>query len=147
MLFILIEHGYFKALLNINGVYSTTVTYISATVMKLFVALTYNSNFIYLPNASLEIKFGCNGLESIILYISAVLAYPASFKQKAYGLIIGFIVINIINIVRISLLGYVLMNHKPAFDIMHSYVTQNIMIVLVFFIFIVYLNIISKLDE
>jgi len=72
---------------------------------------------------------------------------PASFKQKVYGLIIGFIVINSINIVRISLLGYVPINHKPVFDIMHSYVTQNIMIVLVFFIFIIYLNSISKSDE
>jgi len=143
-LFILIEQPYLKNLLHINSSYSILVTKISATLMESFTTVIHRSNFIYLSNATLDIKFGCNGLESIILYISAIFAYPASIKHKIYGLIIGFIIINIINILRILVLGHVLLNYTEAFDVMHNYVTQNIMIVFVFLLFILYLRLIDK---
>lgn len=75
------------------------------------------------------------------------MAYPASWKERGYGLLIGLIVINVINIVRIVILGYVLMNHKSIFDVMHNYITQNIMIVFVFLLFLVYLNLIGDENE
>ncbi len=146
ILFTLVEYSYFQSLLQINSIYSTLVTRLSAAAMEPFVALTYSANFIYLPGETLEIKFGCNGLEAVMLYISAILAYPASLKNKIYGLIIGFIVINIINIIRVMILGYVILEYNPYFDMMHTYVTQNIMIVFVFFAFIVYLHIIENHD-
>jgi len=139
-LFILIEQSYFKSLLNINGYFSEFVTAISANVMMLFTTVSYENHFIHLSNGSLEVLFGCNGLESIILYIAAILAYPASKQAKVYGFIIGFVVINIINIFRIVTLGYVHLYYQSIFSVMHDYITQNIMIVLVFVVFVVYLN-------
>ena len=146
LLFTLIELEYFKNLLQINPTYSAVVAKVSAFAFTPFVEASYVGNFIHLPNATLDIKFGCNGLESILLYIAAILAYAATLKQKLYGLVIGFIVINVINIFRILVLGYVLLEHKDMFDIMHHYVTQNIMIVFVFMVFIVYMRLIET-DE
>jgi len=147
LFFILIEHKYFQSLIDINGLFSNSVTYFSANILELFVPLTYDRYFIHLPNGSLEVLFGCSGLESVLLYLSAILAYPAFNKERLYGFIIGFIVINIINIVRIVALGYVFVYHHSIFDITHDYITQNIMIVFVFLVFVVYLNWIGDKDE
>jgi len=145
--FILIEQSYFKSLLNINGYFSQIVTAISANIMMLFTTVSYEGNYIHLSNGSLEVLFGCNGLESIILYIAAIFAYPATLREKGYGLLIGFMVINIINIFRIVSLGYVHLYHQSIFGVMHDYITQNIMIVLVFVVFVVYLNWIGEDEE
>ncbi|MFA6136688.1 MAG: exosortase/archaeosortase family protein [Sulfurimonas sp.] len=145
--FLLIEHDYFKSWLQINALYTVWVTLISAKMMSLFVSLQYDTTFIHLPTLSLEIKFGCNGLESIVLYISAVLAYKATLKEKLYGLGIGLLSIYAINISRIMVLGYVGVNHFEYFDVMHTYITQNIMIVLVFFVFLIYINFVKSHEQ
>ena len=142
--FMLIEYSYFESVLHINGVYSFWVTKVSALTMNLYTPVSYDNSFIYLKHATLEVKFGCNGLESLLLYVSAVLAYPATFKQKGIGVLVGFLVINIVNIFRIMVLGYVLIEYPDMFDVMHSYVTQNIMIVFVFLLFLIYLNLIES---
>ncbi|MBN2824678.1 MAG: archaeosortase/exosortase family protein [Campylobacterales bacterium] len=124
-LFILIEQSYFQSLLNINGYFSQIVTTISANIMMLFTTVTYEGNYIHLSNGSLEVLFGCNGLESIILYIAAIFAYPATHKEKVYGLLIGFVLINVINIIRIVILGYVHLYHHNILGVMHDYITQK----------------------
>jgi exosortase/archaeosortase family protein len=147
LLFLLVELDYFKNYLDINGIFSQNITILSANILELFMSVSYSQHYIYLSGGNrLEILFGCNGLEAILLYVSAILAYPATYKAKLYGLIIGFIVINLINIVRIVLLGYVLEYHHDMFGVMHDYITQNIMIVFVFLLFIVYLNLIGSKD-
>jgi exosortase/archaeosortase family protein len=144
LMFILIEQSYFKSLLHINDYFSQIVTAISAKAMMLFTSVSYEGNLIHLSNGSLEVRFGCNGLESNILYLGAILAYPATKKEKLYGLVVGFALVNIINIVRIAVLGYVHLYYYDVFDIIHRYVTQNIMIVLVFLLFSGYLLWITK---
>lgn len=146
LFFVLIEVSYFESFLHINSVYSALVTKISAYAIGLFTTVHYAGNLIYLPNATLEVKFGCNGLESLLLYFSAILSYPATLKQKSLGLLAGFVIVNLVNIVRIMVLGYVLIAYNDMFEIMHTYVTQNIMIVFVFLLFIVYLNFLDKDD-
>ena len=44
-------------------------------------------------------------------------------------------------------LPYVFVYHHSIFDITHDYITQNIMIVFVFLVFVVYLNWIGEEDE
>ncbi len=69
--------------------------------------------------ASVKIAGGCDGLEATALFLAAILVFPLPFKFKWPGLLIGFVVLSIVNIVRIAGL-YLTQKYWPeAFDFMH----------------------------
>jgi len=139
--FVLTGYEPLVELLKIDYFYTQAVTQISAALISALGIETHVSGiFIHLRHATLEVKFGCNGLEAVLLFIAAVLAYPATAKQKLFGLALGFVVIEFFNIIRIAVLGWVLEYHPSVFDTMHTYITQSIMIVIAFLAFIFYLQ-------
>lgn len=107
----------------------------------------YSGSLIILPNISLNVQFGCNGLEAVMIYAVAILAYPASWKKRIIGIILGFIIIQFFNILRIVFLIYSSIHFKKLFEFMHIYVAQGIMIALSLGVFFLYLNYISNKTE
>lgn len=64
------------------------------------------------PCFSVNIQNGCNGLETVLFLIAAVLAFPASAGQKAIAALIGILLIQAINLIRVVTL-YIVGCHKP----------------------------------
>jgi exosortase/archaeosortase family protein len=128
-------------IINIGKVYNHFVV-VSLSKMLNAVGLhcTYQGFVIMLPTVSLDVKFGCNGLEAVMIYSIAVLAYPAGWKKKLTGIVAGFIVIQIANFLRMIMLAYSGMHLKNLFDYIHIYIAQGVMIALALGIFFVYLN-------
>lgn len=83
-----------------------------------------------------SIEAGCNGLEAFIILIAAVMAFPASWKDKLIGLVAGFFAIQILNVVRVISLFYIGQWNKEIFDFAHHYVWQALIMldVLVFWL-------------
>ena len=92
-------------------------------------------------------KFGCNGLEAVMIYCVAVLTFPATWKKRFYGIILGFLVIQVLNLIRIVALAYAGVYHRELFDIVHLYVAQGVMIAVALGTFVLYLNYLSHRDE
>ena len=87
--------------------------------------------------ASVNIENGCNGLEAVAILAAAVLAFPASWRQRGLGLLAGITGIQLLNIVRTSSL-FLFLKYKPDwFQILHTGVWQTLLVVaaLGFFIF------------
>lgn len=63
----------------------------------------------------------CNGLELFILYIGFILAMPASIGRKLVFGIGGLAVIHIVNLLRCSGLGLVIISMQKYFDFAHHY--------------------------
>ncbi len=59
---------------------------------------------------------GCDGIEAVIILVAAVLAFPAPWKHKLAGLVIGFFAIQALNLVRIISLFYMGQYSQIAFD-------------------------------
>ncbi len=93
-----------------------------------------------LPNLALDVKFGCNGLEAVIIYSIAVLAYPAAWTKKLIGIVAGFFVIQTANFLRMIFLVYSGIHFKRLFDYIHIYIAQGIMIALALATFFIYLK-------
>ncbi|MCI0531078.1 MAG: archaeosortase/exosortase family protein [candidate division Zixibacteria bacterium] len=81
------------------------------------------------PEASLNIGTGCNGIEAVVIFISAILAFPTGWKNKMWGLLWGFAGIFIINQSRV--IGLFLINlHAPQYlDLAHTYIGQTYVII------------------
>jgi exosortase/archaeosortase family protein len=96
--------------------------------------------FLRLPNASLAIKFGCNGLEAILILAAGILAFPGAWKRKAVGLLAGAALLQVFNWIRIVLLAISSIYFPSVFDIIHLYIAQGIMIILSLVFFVIYIS-------
>ncbi len=134
-----------KNMIDINNIYTRMVVKFSVALINFFGEVkAVSGSIIQLKDLSLDIQFGCNGLEAFMIYIAAVLSFPASLLNKSSGIIIGFIVLQIINIIRIAGLGLVGIYLKDYFHYFHVYVAQGMMIVVSFVIFLLWLQYVSN---
>lgn len=91
----------------------------------------FHDRFIAAPNISIEIIEECTGLYEIVIFSAAVLAYPATRREKIIGFAGGVILLYVLNIVRMVLL-VVVGNIKPGwFDFFHIYFWQVTMILMI----------------
>lgn len=71
---------------------------------------------------------GCDGIEAVIILVSAVLAFPSPWKHKLVGILIGFIAIQALNLVRIISLFYMGQWSQTWFDWFHLYLWQALIV-------------------
>jgi exosortase H (IPTLxxWG-CTERM-specific) len=137
-----------RNVIDVNGAYSNAIVIATAKILELFgITSTYHGSLINLPSISLDVEFGCNGLEAVMIYCVAVLTFPASWKNRIYGIVLGFLVIQVLNLIRIVALAYAGVYHRELFDLVHLYVAQGVMIAVALGTFVLYLNYLSHGDE
>jgi exosortase H (IPTLxxWG-CTERM-specific) len=77
---------------------------------------------------TMDVRNGCNAVETMMLFAAAVLAFPASGRWRAIGVAIGLPLIQAANIVRLATL-YWIGSRRPAwFEVFHIGVWQTIII-------------------
>jgi exosortase family protein XrtF len=69
-----------------------------------------------------SIEDPCNGLELMILYAGFIICLPALLRDKLIYIIAGIILIHIVNVIRCSGVGYVILNYPAHANFTHHYV-------------------------
>jgi exosortase H (IPTLxxWG-CTERM-specific) len=139
--FLLIALKPVQNVIDLNGLYTKGVVILTSKILEvLTIPSTYQGSVIKLPSIALDVRFGCNGLEAVMIYSVAVIAFPASWKDKLMGILGGFLVIQVINILRISSLAYSAIHFKDLFEYIHIYIAQGMMIAVSLGVFFIYLN-------
>jgi len=87
-----------------------------------------------------RIERGCNGLEAVIILFSAIFAFPAPFKNKLIGFVIGFFAIQLLNLVRIISLFYLGQWNYTAFEWFHLYLWQALIILDALVVWLIWLR-------
>ena len=100
--------------------------------LKLFgMATRVSGTIISLPNFSVEVVGECTGLYEMLIFLAAMIAYPAGWKKKLMGAALGIPFLYAINIVRMVFI-MVMVNWSPkTFDFMHMYFWQVAMILII----------------
>src|SRR5271163_1601113 len=75
-----------------------------------------------------EMRDGCNGINVMLLLWAAIVAFPAPWKLKAYGLAIGTLAIQLLNLVRFISLFYLGQYSATWFEFAHSYLWETLLI-------------------
>lgn len=73
---------------------------------------------------AVSIEAGCNGIEASLILIASILAFPATWKQRAAGAAAGLVAIQVLNIVRLVSLFYLGQWSLRAFEWAHLYIWQ-----------------------
>ncbi len=111
--------------------FTAAIAHVSAFIMQLFdhhVTARNNDIVSAVSGSGIRIVAGCNGVEAVLILVSAVLAFPAPWKHKLAGIGIGFIAIQGLNLVRIISLYYLHEWNRVWFDWFHLYLWQALII-------------------
>lgn len=90
--------------------------------------VTVSGTMITSPRFGVNINNGCNGVEAMLILLASIVAFPATMKARAAGLLLGAIAVQLLNAVRIVTL-YLLGAYQPRlFDLFHTAVWQIVII-------------------
>ena len=77
---------------------------------------------------AVNIRNGCNGIEAMLIFLAAVLAFPASWQSRLAGLALGILAIQVVNLVRVVALFLTGVYFPRIFDTSHTVIWQTIVI-------------------
>lgn len=77
---------------------------------------------------SVTIQNGCNGVFASMIFIAALLAYPFPIFPKILGIIVGIVVIQVVNLIRVVLLFLVGIYAPTYFNESHIFFAQVLVI-------------------
>jgi len=80
------------------------------------------------PRFAVNIRNGCNGVEAMLIFLAAVLAFPASWKSRLTGLALGILAIQAVNLVRVVALFLTGVYFPRIFDTSHTVIWQTVVI-------------------
>jgi exosortase H (IPTLxxWG-CTERM-specific) len=130
-----------QKIVDINGIYTRMIVYLSAWGLTPFgIVEGISGSIIRLRGLALDVRFGCNGLEAFLIFAVAVVAFPASARKKLVGVAAGFVLLQVINVVRIAGLALVGIYLKNYFNYVHIYVAQGLMIAVSLLLFLGWLS-------
>jgi len=77
---------------------------------------------------AVNIRNGCNGVETMLIFLSAVLAFPAPWGKRLLGAVLGVVAIQLVNLVRVVALFVTGVYFPDLFDASHTVVWQTVVI-------------------
>jgi len=111
--------------------FTSGLAHVSVWLMRLFdhrVVAQGDAIVDALNGGGIRIVAGCNGVEAVLILVSAVLAFPAPWKHKLAGIGLGFVAIQALNLVRIISLYYLQRWSAVWFEWFHLYLWQALII-------------------
>lgn len=99
------------------------------------------------PRFAVNIRNGCNGVEAMLIFLAAVLAFPASWRSRLAGLGLGILAIQVVNLVRVVSL-YLTGAYLPRlFDASHTVIWQSVVILFGVLLWVFWANRLPPRDE
>ena len=96
---------------------------------------------------AVSIEAGCNGVEATIVLVAAILAFPAPWKRKLAGLVIGIIAVQALNIVRVISLFYLGQWNFNIFEWAHLYVWQALIMLDVLVVWLLWVRALPRVPH
>lgn len=90
--------------------------------------VTRQGTVIRSPRFAVNIENGCNGVETMLIFLAAVLAFPASWRWRLVGLAVGAVAIQAVNLVRVVALFLTGAYLPDLFDASHTVIWQTVVI-------------------
>ena len=78
---------------------------------------------------AVRVENGCNAVNVSVLLWSAILVYPAGWKDKVKGIVAGTLLLHSLNLVRIVSLYYLGQYNRSWFDFAHLYLWEGLIVV------------------
>jgi exosortase/archaeosortase family protein len=88
------------------------------------------------PRFSMAIRRGCDAVEPTWLLCAAMLAFPSRFVPKLYGMLVGIVVLQLLNLLRIISLYWIGIHWPAFFNSAHLEIWPVVFILIAILIFV-----------
>ena len=96
---------------------------------------------------AVSIEAGCNGVEATLVLLAAMLAFPAPWRYKVLGLVVGVLAVQLLNILRVISLFYLGQWNYDVFEWAHLYVWQALIMLDVLVVWLIWVRRIPRNDD
>jgi exosortase H (IPTLxxWG-CTERM-specific) len=90
------------------------------------------------------VEAGCNGVEACLILAAAVLAYPAPWRLRFWGLFLGFLAVQCVNVLRVISLFYLVGVNAELFKFAHLYLWQAFIMLDVLVVWLLWIRQVAK---
>ena len=94
-------------------------------------AAVVNENIISVGGLTLDINHECTGVFVLFVLVSFIGAYPAGWRARLLGIVVGISVLTLVNVLRIVTLVRIVEFYPGLFVYFHEYVWQGVFLMLV----------------
>jgi len=95
---------------------------------------------------AVSIEAGCNGVEATIVLVAAILAFPAPWRSKVIGMVVGVLAVQGLNVVRVISLFYLGQWDRDWFEWAHLYIWQALIMLDVLIVWLVWVRTLPRSD-
>jgi len=103
-----------------------------------------SGRMIHASGISVEVIEECTGAYEIVIFWAAVLAYPAHWRAKVWGITGGMLALLLINIIRMMFLVAVGSRWPGTFDFLHIYFWQATLILMIVTVWVLWIRLIAN---
>jgi exosortase H (IPTLxxWG-CTERM-specific) len=93
---------------------------------------------------AISVEAGCNGIEALIILVAAMIAFPAPWRHRMWGISFGAVAVQALNLVRVVSLFYIGQWSMDVFHWMHLYAWQALIMLDVLFVWILWIRAMPK---
>ncbi|HJQ36306.1 MAG TPA: exosortase H [Thermoanaerobaculia bacterium] len=124
---------------NVIVPFTAAIARVSGVLLRLIgEPVTVTGTIIGSSLFAVNINNGCNGVEAMLILLGSIVAFPATLRARAIGLVLGAIAVQILNLIRILTLFYIGAHHPKLFDAFHTAVWQIIVILSAVIFFLIW---------
>ena len=124
---------------NVVRPFTTAIASVSTSIIRWSEpAVRVSGTMISAPCFAVDIHNGCNGLEATFFVVAAILAFPATWRMRAIGVVAGTILIQLANLLRVVTLFLIGCRHRSWFETFHLAVWQTVIFALAVGFFILW---------
>jgi exosortase H (IPTLxxWG-CTERM-specific) len=91
-----------------------------------------------------SIEAGCNGVEAAIVLIAGMLAFPAPWRMKIVGILIGIAAVQVANLLRVISLYYLGKWNTQIFEFAHLYLWQALIMLDVLIVWLLWMRSVAR---
>lgn len=94
-----------------------------------------------------SIEAGCNGVEAAIVLIAGILAFPAPWRMKIVGILIGIAAVQVANLLRVISLYYLGKWNMQVFEFAHLYLWQALIMLDVLIVWLLWMRSVARQQQ
>lgn len=117
--------GHFEQVNRLNAMLS------GAILQVLGISNTRMGSTVQFGSGGMQVISECSGVYVAILFSAAVLAFPAAWRTRLSGIVLGVIAIFAINVLRLVTLGAIIAKKRDWLPLFHEYLWQVLFILVV----------------
>ena len=94
-----------------------------------------------------SIEPGCNGVEAAVVLLAGMLAFPAPWRMKLWGILIGFAAVQGVNLIRVVTLFFIGQWNLKVFEFAHLYMWQALIMLDVLIVWLIWIALVARRER